>query len=76
MSIETAITDALTGLEHRRYMEEPRRYTRRTGLGARQAVRALVLDIDDLKSINESHGNDAGDDVLREFAIRIRDSSA
>ena len=34
----------------------------------------LVLDIDYFKAINDSHGHDAGDDVLREFALRIRKS--
>ena len=34
----------------------------------------LVLDIDYFKSINDTHGHDAGDDVLREFAIRIKKS--
>ncbi len=34
----------------------------------------LVLDIDFFKTINDSYGHDAGDDVLREFAIRIKKS--
>ena len=34
----------------------------------------LVLDIDYFKSINDTWGHDAGDDVLREFAVRIKKS--
>jgi two-component system cell cycle response regulator len=72
MSIEMAITDALTGLFNRRYME-----THLAGLVEQAASRSkpiavLVLDIDYFKSINDGHGHDAGDDVLREFSLRIR----
>jgi two-component system cell cycle response regulator len=34
----------------------------------------LVLDIDYFKAINDTYGHDCGDDVLREFAIRVRKS--
>jgi two-component system cell cycle response regulator len=72
MSIEMAITDALTGLFNRRYME-----THLAGLVEQAAARSkpiavLVLDIDYFKSINDGHGHYAGDDVLREFSLRIR----
>ena len=33
-----------------------------------------MLDIDYFKAINDTHGHDAGDDVLREFATRMRKS--
>jgi two-component system cell cycle response regulator len=74
LSIEMAITDALTGLYNRRYME-----THLTTLveqaGARgKPLTVLILDIDYFKAINDSYGHDAGDDVLREFALRVRKS--
>jgi two-component system cell cycle response regulator len=73
-SIEMAITDALTGLHNRRYME-----THLATLAEQAATRCkplalMMLDIDFFKSINDNYGHDAGDDVLREFAVRIRKS--
>jgi two-component system cell cycle response regulator len=74
MSIEMAITDPLTGLYNRRYME-----SHLSSLVAQAAARGkpltvMVLDIDYFKSVNDTHGHDAGDDVLREFATRVRKS--
>src|SRR6476620_10311192 len=40
----------------------------------RKPLTLLVLDIDYFKAINDTYGHDAGDDVLREFATRIRKS--
>jgi two-component system cell cycle response regulator len=73
-SIEAAITDGLTGLHNRRYMESHLE-TLAEQAGLRNKPLALMmLDIDFFKSINDTHGHDAGDDVLREFAVRVRKS--
>jgi two-component system, cell cycle response regulator len=74
MSIEMAITDALTGLFNRRYMESHVATLIEQALTRGKPLTALVLDIDYFKSVNDTHGHDAGDDVLREFALRIRRS--
>src|SRR5688500_6734777 len=40
----------------------------------KKPLTVLVVDIDYFKAINDTHGHDAGDDVLREFALRLRKS--
>ena len=72
MSIELAITDGLTGLFNRRYMETHLGTLVDQAAARGKPITVLVLDIDYFKSVNDSHGHDAGDDVLREFALRIR----
>jgi two-component system, cell cycle response regulator len=74
MSIEMAITDALTGLYNRRYMEGHLNSLVEQAAARGKPLTALVLDIDYFKAINDTHGHDAGDDVLREFAVRVRKS--
>ncbi|HET7448922.1 MAG TPA: PleD family two-component system response regulator, partial [Methyloceanibacter sp.] len=74
MSIEAAITDALTGLHNRRYMETHLNVLVEQAASHGKPIAVLVLDIDFFKAINDTHGHDAGDDVLREFALRIRKS--
>jgi two-component system, cell cycle response regulator len=73
-SIEMAITDALTGLFNRRYMETHLSALVEQAANRGKPISVLVVDIDFFKSINDGHGHDAGDDVLREFALRIRKS--
>jgi two-component system, cell cycle response regulator len=72
MSIELAITDGLTGLFNRRYMETHLGTLVDQSAARGKPITVLVLDIDYFKAINDSYGHDAGDDVLRDFALRIR----
>ncbi len=72
LTMEMAITDGLTGLHNRRYLE---RHLAGLVDQARQRQRPLsllLLDIDFFKQVNDTHGHEAGDDVLREFSRRIR----
>jgi two-component system, cell cycle response regulator len=73
-SIEMAITDALTGLFNRRYMENHLGTLIEQATARGKPLAVMVLDIDYFKSINDSHGHDAGDDVLRDFALRVKRS--
>jgi len=73
-SIEMAITDALTGLHNRRYMESHLTTLAEQASAHGKPLALMLLDIDYFKSINDSFGHDAGDDVLREFATRVRKS--
>jgi two-component system cell cycle response regulator len=74
MSIEAAITDALTSLHNRRYMETQLAMLVEQAHARGKPLSVLVLDIDFFKAVNDTHGHDAGDDVLREFALRLKKS--
>lgn len=59
-----ASTDALTGLPNRRgFLEFAQK-----ALGSGEPLSVFILDIDLFKDINDSHGHDAGDEVLRALA--------
>jgi two-component system, cell cycle response regulator len=73
-SIEMAITDALTGLHNRRYMESHLATLAEQASTRGKPLALMILDIDYFKSINDNFGHDGGDDVLREFAVRVRKS--
>ena len=70
-SLEMAVTDPLTGLHNRRYMNgQLDALVARANRGG-DPVAVLVLDIDHFKAVNDSLGHDAGDEVLREFSVRL-----
>ncbi len=71
-SVEMAITDGLTGLHNRRYMEGHLKTLVSQSVQAGRALSLLVADIDFFKSVNDTYGHDVGDHVLREFARRFR----
>ena len=70
-----AITDFLTGLSNRRHFFEAgaelHRRCRQNGHG----LACVMVDIDFFKKVNDSHGHDAGDMVIKGVAKILRDSA-
>ncbi len=66
--------DALTGLPNRLALEQhlplAMARTRRAG----DVLAVGVLDLDDFKPVNDTHGHAAGDRLLQQLALRLRDA--
>lgn len=71
-TIELAVTDGLTGLHNRRYLDSHLKILFNRAQARGRPLSVCITDIDRFKQVNDSYGHDAGDDVLREFAARIR----
>lgn len=69
-----AYTDSLTGLANRLAFRETldHRLMQLRGVGRQLAL--LFADIDDFKRVNDTLGHDVGDEVLIQFANRIREA--
>jgi len=71
-AMELAVTDPLTGLHNRRYLDAHLNSAVTRAGSTAKPVCVLLFDIDHFKYINDTYGHDAGDDVLRDFADRLR----
>ena len=71
-SLALAITDSLTGLHNRRYMVSHLDTLMKRGQESGRPVALLIMDIDHFKNINDTYGHAIGDEVLQEFAERIK----
>ena len=63
-----AHTDGLTGLPNRRAWSEALRRALSAAARSGGRVHVAMLDLDDFKAINDTHGHLAGDRLLRELA--------
>ncbi len=71
-SIEMSITDPLTGLYNRRYLETHLNHLIEHYINRGKALSVVSVDVDFFKAINDTHGHDVGDKVLKELATRLR----
>ena len=71
---ESVLTDALTGLRNRRFLQEYAENLIATMQRRQKNIGLIMCDLDYFKRINDHYGHDAGDWVLRETAQTIRKS--
>ena len=71
-SLQMAVTDPLTGLHNRRYLESHLGGLIDAAADGDKPLSLMILDIDHFKSVNDTYGHDAGDEVLKAFADRVK----
>ncbi|MGJ8491232.1 GGDEF domain-containing protein, partial [Glaesserella parasuis] len=69
-----ATTDALTGLKNRRRFDQVIDVEWRRAMRQKTPLALLMIDADHFKAYNDTHGHQAGDQVLIGIAICISDS--
>lgn len=69
---ELSITDTLTGLYNKRYVQAELGHGIENALHSREPLSLILLDIDDFKKINDRFGHAIGDDILISLAHSMR----
>lgn len=64
--------DALTGLNNRRTFDERMQEFFQRLKRSQRPFAVILMDIDHFKQINDGHGHNAGDEVLRQFAATLQ----
>jgi diguanylate cyclase (GGDEF)-like protein len=71
-AVDAATHDPLTGLFNRRHMEDTLKREEARARRGGEPIGIIMLDIDHFKKLNDVHGHDAGDQVLRAFAEAVK----
>ena len=71
---EAALTDPLTGLGNRRVAFDRIDQEMSAARRRHRPVSVLMIDIDHFKQVNDQHGHDVGDAVLRQTAQALRET--
>jgi two-component system cell cycle response regulator len=67
-----AVTDELTSLYNRRYFDRHLAIMLERSREQSRDMAVMLIDLDYFKAVNDTHGHDVGDVVLKEFAMRLR----
>lgn len=70
-SLALAVTDSLTGLYNRHYLETHLPRMLEASLADGKNLVVMLIDIDHFKAVNDRYGHASGDKVLKEVAARI-----
>ena len=70
--VQTTFTDTLTGCHNRRYLEERLQQELARAQRYRHPMCCMFFDLDYFKSVNDKYGHLVGDNVLIEFARRLK----
>ncbi|MGE0755077.1 MAG: PleD family two-component system response regulator [Alphaproteobacteria bacterium] len=70
-SMSMAVTDGLTGLYNRHYLNIHLENMVQQSLQHHKNLALAIMDMDHFKSVNDTYGHDAGDLVLKQLADRI-----
>lgn len=71
-NLAMAVTDSLTGLYNRRYLDAHLPRMMGQAVEDAKALTVAIVDVDHFKNVNDTYGHAAGDEVLKEVAARIR----
>lgn len=74
ISLSMALTDSLTGLYNRRYLDVHLEKLLEKNNESKKSLAVMMIDIDHFKPVNDTYGHKAGDEVLKIFAQRLKDN--
>src|SRR5690606_27167256 len=67
-----SITDPLTNLRTRRFLDQIMQREMARAIRTRESICVLMIDVDHFKKVNDVHGHQAGDEILRVVAQAVR----
>ncbi len=72
LTMAMAVIDELTGLYNRRYFDRHMSIMLQKAQSQGRELAVVMLDIDFFKSVNDTFGHSVGDQILKEFSLRLQ----